>query len=549
MIGLIAMLACRDGDDPDRPRPADTHPVPSNTGDSAEPTGETAGVRVVRGPTTCSDPGARASEGAFARQEIGLDWRFADGWRTPGWDIRFGARGIVVGDFDRDGHLDVLVPQELEKTRLLLGDGQGTLTEAPERLDRNDALLGPIGGATADWDADGDLDVFLYGQLSPALLLINDGTGFFSVEVHAEWDVVQVGCGGTAAFADADLDGDVDLFYGRMGRGGADEPIPCTNRLLLNEGGAFVDHSELLPAEVQAIRGTAGGFHQFDEDVEPELYVVGLAEEAFVGTNLLLDRQLDGSWAVVHGNGLDVPIAGMGMAAADMNDDGLMDVAIAGFSEIKYLKSVTPGVWANASAATWLGPDPARDQVVAWGGEFEDYDLDGFLDASFTFGTTLFSPFFQPDEIWRWDVAAARFTPVGEAWGVSDDNVNRGTVSADLNEDGYPDWLKRELGGVLFVDASRCGEASWLEVRLRQDGANLDAIGARIRVIAGEDHWDRTIIAGSDSFCSGGPPVAMFGLGDRARIDRVEVTWPDGGVTSWGPQEARQVLEFTRPVP
>jgi hypothetical protein len=551
VVALVSLLACHDAGPPvgdrDGSDPTDTAPTTAvETGDSGAPPWETAGIRVIRAPTACADPAPRSALGAFERQELGLDWTFAEGWRTPGWDVRYGARGIVVGDFDRDGHLDVIAPQELETTRILMGAGDGHLSEAPERLAPNPALTGAIGGATADWDADGDLDVFLYGQLTPALLLLNDGAGHFAVEVHPEWDVLRIGCGGSAAFGDMDLDGDLDLFYGRMGW--ADPSglaIACTNRLLVNEGGAFVDRSELLPADVQAIRGTAGGFHQFDADLEPELYVVGLAEEEFYGTNLLLDRQPDGSWAALHGNGLDVPIAGMGMAAADTNDDGIMDVAIAGFEEIKYLQSVLPGVWANASAVAHLVPDPAVDQVVAWGGEFADYDLDGHLDVSFTFGTTLRSPLQQPDEIWRWE--GDSFVPTGAAWGVADREVNRGTITADLNEDGWPDWIKRELGGVVFLDVSRCGDASWLDVRLHQDTANPDAIGARVRVIVGDAHQDRTIVAGSTSLSSGGPPVAMFGLGAAEKVDRLEVTWPDGAVTTWGPQDARQVLEVSRP--
>ncbi|MBA2322170.1 MAG: CRTAC1 family protein, partial [Deltaproteobacteria bacterium] len=410
---------------------------------------------------------------------------------------------------------------------------------------REDALVGPIGGATADWDADGDLDVFLFGQLTPAVMLRNDGAGVFAAEPHPEWDVNVIGCGGTAAFADADLDGDIDLFYGRMGRGADVVNLPCENRLLLNDGVALVDRSDLLPPEIQALRGTAGGFHQFDADPEPELYVVVLSEEEFVGVDLLLDRQPDGRWVAVRGNGLDVPVAGMGLAAADLNDDGLTDVAIAGFGEVKYLLSVGGEIWADAAQASGLVPDASRDQIVAWGGEFADFDLDGRLDLAMTFGTTLRSPLLQPDEIWRG--TEGMFEPVAAAWGVDQREVNRGNLVGDFDEDGWPDQIKRELGGVVFLDTSRCGDAAWLEIRLKQDTANPDAIGARIRVIAEDQHWDRTIGAGSTSFTSGGPPVAHFGFGSVETVDRIEVTWPDGAITRWGPADTRQVIQLERP--
>jgi hypothetical protein len=534
-------------------------------------------ISSVSGPITCADPTARETAPLAPEQRTVLGdggaWRFAADYHTSTWDLRWGGRGVVVADFDGDGLLDIIAPQTLEPTRLLLGNADGTWTE--RELPEADGITGAVGGSAADFDGDGDLDVFLYGLLKsldpgatdagvPPVLLVNDGTGTFTGESHPEWEEPEfMGCGGSASWADFDLDGDLDLFYGRLGLVREVEGyVPCRKRLLENQGdGTFVDVADTwFGDDIQQLRVLASGWHPaWDGDHWPELYVV--ADAILEGTdpelvppgmsNLLYDNGPQGLGRLPLPS-IEKRLAGMGLAAEDLDADGIVDVLVPGVDELPLLVSTSPTVWTDHADVWGAIPDGTRGQSSGWGGEFADLDNDGNLDLVLTFGSFAnATP--EPDEIYRWtgpppaEDDGGGFEPVGEAWGFSDDAPNRGMIVADLDGNGWLDIVKREIGGVVWVDVANCGPEGWLEIQLDGPGLNSRAIGATVRVDVGDTTWSRTIAAGSTSFASGGPPVAHFGLGDADQVDRIEVTWPDGTETTHGPQDTRQILKIRHP--
>lgn len=524
--------------------------------ESAEPTdgagGGTGASGLVGEPLACADPAGHVAA-PWTRTEIGVDWRFEPDWRTAGWDLRFGARGVLVADFSGDGHQDVLVPQFSEPLRLLLGDGTGALVEGLAPMPEEPALTGLVGGSAADFDGDGDLDAMLYGQLSPPVLLTNDGHGAFQVAVHAEWDRDFLGCGGSAAWADFDLDGDLDLFYGRLGAAREDDVLVCGSRMLVNDGsGAFTDASDAyLDPIVQEVHALAAGWGQYDADPWPELYIA--ADAVFESSSVPIEGHSDklvdndGSGLVYRPEaqmGLDIKLAGMGLGAGDLNEDGLTDVAISGWGEIKLLRSAGT-VWVDQSQSWGIVPRTDVHQVVAWGGEFVDVDANGELDLVMGFGATEGDSSQQPDALYL--QRSGVWTEEAAAWAFDDPVATRGFVTADLNEDGWPDLVKRELGGVVVTHLSACGEASVLVVRLLdEDSGNRFAVGALVRVRTADVWRSRMVYAGSTSMASGGPAEVMFGLGDAAGVDEVEVIWPDGERVSYGPAAVDQRLTVNR---
>ncbi len=561
MIAWSIALACGPGDTD----PTDSIDPTGGTGttDTSPPT--TTGTwptnpDVTVTPVSCAGPVARGPD-AWVRSELGLDWTFEPDWRSANWDLRFGARGLVVSDFDGDGHLDMIVPQYSEKSRLLVGDGVGGFVDGPALPDLA-ALRGPIGGAAADIDGDGDSDAFLYGQLSPPVFLVNDGAGQFVGTEHPEWDQPDfLGCGGSASFGDMDLDGDLDLFYGRLGAyrtvDGVTSFVACPSRMLVNDGlGTFVDHPEMLDDDTDLSRILASGWHQVDEDPWPELYLVAenTADGEDVGDvevllpNFIYDNDASGLVHDAEGfPGLEVRLAGMGLAAGDINSDGLADFAVAGWGEVPTLDSTAGGVWVNQSVSRGVIPDAAVDQVVAWGGDYADLDNDGYEDLLVAFGATVQLPTRQPDGLWR-GAPSGDWPSVAPDWGMDDDLSMRGFVVADVNRDGWLDVLKREMGGVVVTYVSKCGAESWLAVSLN-DGQRPDgfAVGATVRVRAGDRVWTEWVVAGSTNFGSGGPAEVHFGLGDVEAIDGVDVVWPDGELTSYAGLPVRSFVEIQRP--
>lgn len=115
----------------------------------------------------------------------------------------------------------------------------------------------------------------------------------------------------------------------------------------------------------------------------------------------------------------------------------------------------------------------------------------------------------------------------------------------DLDADGRLDLVKRNKDALPVVLFGTCGTNHWLEIELRDDGPNTRAIGARVRVIAGENDQVRWVRAGGRSLSSGGPPEVHFGLWTVDRVD-VEVTWPDGEIELFTDLAADQRLRIHR---
>jgi hypothetical protein len=110
----------------------------------------------------------------------------------------------------------------------------------------------------------------------------------------------------------------------------------------------------------------------------------------------------------------------------------------------------------------------------------------------------------------------------------------RGAALADLNLDGLLDLvvvnrrvnvsLYRNVGAGTAADPKPMG--NWAAIRLQQDGANRDAIGAWVEVAAG-DHVERRELTVGGGHASGQLGWMHFGLGDADHAT-VTVTWPDG---------------------
>ncbi len=463
------------------------------------------------------------------------------------------ASGMVVGDLDGDGLHDMVTPTE-PYAQLYRGRSDGGARPVPE-LSGFDLSFG-AGGSLADYDGDGDLDLFLARFDRPDRLLRNDargwGEGMAFTDVTEEAGVGARGPSTSSAWGDMDRDGDLDLFVARYGAlldGGG----PAPSLLYENLGdGTFLDRSEHLPDEVQGGWTRMAGWHDLDLDGFPELLVVNdLGDPSVllwnVGGRLVADDGRSGFGTAVRGAGLGV---------GDLNGDGTPDMLVTEWGRVALLESAGDDQWFDHARARGLVPDAARDQVVPWGAELADVDNDGLLDAVVAFGNVQIdgveagpdwaNPLRQPDAVYL-QQPDGRFVDAGAALGLDDRGVNRGFVLADVNGDGVLDIAKRDQAGSGALYLSECTGAAWLAVDLRQDDTpNGFAVGATVRVWAGGRLHQRTVSAGSTGFGSGGPPELHFGLGDVDRVDRVQVIWPDGSASETDGFEARRRVAFSR---
>lgn len=507
------------------------------------------------GVQACADPEARASLGPMEEAWLGQDWASQE---PPGVGLEEGWRGagVVVADLDGDELLDIFLPGR-GACQLFLGEADGELRAAPEQLPP-ELPCEAWGASAADVDGDGDLDLLVVRDGAPDLLWRNDGAGQFEADPEAGLSRRPSG-GRSAAWGDWEGDGDLDLFVanhvvGGIGTGGGGGPIlgggtleADPNRLFRNLGhGRFEDASPELPAEALDGLGFLGAWIDADGDRDLDLYVVndlGAAKEP----NALVLQEADGSWSLAPaGHGLDLAIDGMGLGVGDLNADGIPDLAVTDVDRLHLMVSDALG-WADHARFAGLEPDPDAGQTHSWGVELADLDNSGTLDLIVVFGDIEGdlddeARLPQPDGLWLQD-DGGRFEEQAAAWGLDQDIDGRGLALADLNQDGWLDVVKPDYrGGPARALLSRCGEAAWLRVRVEGEGHNTRGVGAEVVAWAeGRPHrgW---IQAGSSSLGSSAPPEVHLGLGDAERVELLEISWPQGGTSSWRDLATRQVL-------
>ena len=495
-------------------------------GPPAAPTIPTAAATATEHGVQICDAPQRRREVAYDRLESG-DW--AD--RPPSGT----AWGLAVADFDEDGWLDIVLPS-IDGVRLYEGSASGLVRADPDAMPEATRTPGWKVGAAADFDGDGQLDVYLGGG-DRSLWLTGRGDGTFAA--------ARSDRGPTYGAAFGDLDGDGDLDAVVANGGGTDSP-----GIYENAGGALVpQHSWAPPGFFEGL--TFGvGIVDLNQDMRPELYKVN--DIASRTGNALLWNRGGGAFEADGGEaGLDIEICSMGLGLGDLNGDAIPDLAISDCDDLWLFESSAAGRFVDASAARDLRTYPDTDRTVPWGVEMGDLDNDGDLDVYVGYGFFRSEdwpmPRHQPDGIYE-NVDGA-FVEVAAAWGVDDLGTTRGFALADLDNNGWLDIVKPDVRtGRPHLYLARCGEAAWARVALRQPGPNTRAVGAQVRFVTSENAQTRWVFAGGTSVGSGGPNEVHAGLGDAETVD-VEVVWPDGARTTHGPFETRQRIQIVRGVP
>jgi hypothetical protein len=478
--------------------------------------------------------------------------------------------GVAIVDADGDGLMDVFL---VNGTRL--DDGRAG-SAATSHLYRNRGGLrfediSKASGFTktgwgqgvcaSDYDADGDADLFVtyYGQ---SVLYRNEGRGRFTDATDASglsasgtrWDT---GC----SWFDYDLDGHLDLIvtsYLEFDRTRVPEPGAGTHclwkgvpvmcgprglpfarqRLFRNDGrGRFADVS--AASGVGAIKGCYGFTavaSDFDNDGYPDLYVACDSTPS-----LLFRNRRDGTF---EENGLLAGAAlnedgqeqgGMGVAVADYDEDGDMDIVKTNFSDDipNVYHNTGQGVFEDRVLRSGLG---GYMQYVGWGVHLMDVDHDGLRDLLMVNGHVYPEAERSPDVGYRqprllyWHVGDGRFKDVTSGAGDGITTAawsSRGSASGDLDDDGRLEVVISNLGGRPSLLANRAPQKAWVLVKLEGRAPNRDAIGARVTVVAAGRRISGEIQTGT-SFLSQNDPRLHVGLGSARGYDRIEVRWPRG---------------------
>ena len=491
---------------------------------------------------------------------------------------QYGA-GIVVFDFDGDGLDDVYVTDTRGPNALYHNGGKGIFVDVAVAAGIDEPLERSIGGCAADYDNDGDRDLYLTNYGVNRLFQNNGDMSFSDVtgtvvdrQTGSYW---SMGC----AWGDYDQDGFVDLIVVRYFN--PEEPVMAITEnafsvvggldLYHNNGGTQLSIVTSLlgdvslgktarkPGEIGNVLGT--GFQprwfDFDNDGDLDLYVVNdLGDKVQANAMWRNDGPGDTSaWRFVDvskESGTAIEMFGMGIAVGDYNVDGHMDFFVTNIGENVLFKNNGDGLTFENSAAN-AGVSKGELGVterVTWGTVFFDYDNDAdedlYIASGYLKDANQVLRRQQPNLLLE-NNGDGTFRDLSPASGADDSGLGRGVVYVDYDQDGCLDLFLSNYGQRARLFRNQCDhEHSWLGVRLVGTTSNRDGIGARVELSTGNLAQAREVSAGSSQM-SQNTLIAHFGMADSAKADTLTVKWPSGTVQVLNDIPANQIVTITEP--
>ncbi|HUS36082.1 MAG TPA: CRTAC1 family protein [Verrucomicrobiae bacterium] len=488
--------------------------------------------------------------------------------------------GAAFLDYDNDGDQDLLfvngtswpgkIPAGKKQTTAALyqNDGKGHFIDVTSGSGLDAPIYG-MGAAVGDYDRDGKIDV-LITAVGGARLFHNLGGGKFKDET------ASAGVGGNendwstaATFFDMDNDGDLDLYVGNYVRWSPEidrevgyklvgvgraygQPMNFEGalpHLYRNEGnGKF---SEIAEAAGLHVKNAATGVPaaktlgvvavDVDNDGFMDLIVANDTVQ-----NHLFQNQKNGTFKEVGATaGIAFDSYGatrgaMGIDAARYRDDAEMGIAIGNFANEMTALYVSQGralSFADESITEGIGP--VSRLPLKFGVQFFDYDLDGRLDLLTCNGhleeeiskVQASQKYAQSAQLF-WNCGPTKkgcFIPVEQNKAGADlfkPIVGRGSAYADIDGDGDLDVLLLQTGGApMLLRNDQALKNNWLRLKLVGKTGNLDAIGAWVEVKAGGKTMQRHVTA-TRSYLSQSELPVTIGLGDAQTVESIKITWP-----------------------
>lgn len=460
----------------------------------------------------------------------------------------FFAGGAAAGDFDGDGHVDLVFTRLNDNDIFYRNRGDGTF----EARTTTAGFIFPTytnGVVSGDIDNDGDLDLYMTSVgYTRNYLYLNNGHGFFTDAGTSHPTALANGVqrsGQGASFGDYDNDGYLDLVTGDWGNFVA----KSQSRLFRNRGaaqpGGFEDVT--VAAGINVYRDErsyryAPRFVDLDRDGQMDLTFVADFETSQLFWNNGDGTFTDGTLAA----GVGTDLNGMGTTFGDYDGDGDLDWFITNITEPPGI--VTPfGGWnrlyRNEGNRTFSDVTQAagvRDSRWSWGTTFFDYDNDGDVDLAATNGYN--GQGWIDDRTFLWQNSGGVFSDVSDASNISDTQQGRGLIHLDYDEDGDLDVLvvNNAAAPVLYRNDGG-NENNYLRVKLQGTLSNRDGIGAWISAtpdLTNPSHMLVWEIDGGSSFVSQSERTAHFGLGTNTEpVDLIRIEWPASGIV----QELRNV--------
>ena len=519
----------------------------------------------------------------------------------------FASSGVAVGDIDGDGLPDLYLTR---------GPGTNVLYRQTAPFQFEDVTAGAgvtmatswsSGAAFADVNGDGHTDLYVCAYDAPNALFLNDGTGKFTNIAKASGvDVKDASL--MAHFQDYDRDGDLDMYlltnrlyragglptgeathmvngvpqilpefepYYRLEKTASSYVVRTVGRedgLFRNDGtGKFTNVSK--QAGISGRRyGLSATWIDYDHDGHTDLYVAN----DFKDPDCLYRNQGDGTFKdVIQDVVPHTPWFSMGSDAADLNNDGLMDLLVLDMSSTSHYKEkvnmgdmsthqvfmdtanprqlMRNAVFINSGAGRFLESahmSGLSSTDWSWAVKLADFDNDGLTDVFVTNGMAAEmtnadlarnQSQMRGQEEWDYLKDKARriepnlafrnrdglhFESSSKSWGLDHEGMSYGSAWADFDRDGCLDLVVAHLNEPISVYRNQAGGHRLL-VTLQGNGKNPAGLGARLTIRTGERTQARVLNPGT-GFVSSNDPVIHVGLGDVNKVDELVIEWPSG---------------------
>ncbi|HET8925351.1 MAG TPA: CRTAC1 family protein [Candidatus Acidoferrum sp.] len=502
----------------------------------------------------------------------GISWVHVSGKSPEKYLPESSGAGCALFDYDNDGWMDIYLvnsgkcdfytPDLPLRNALYRNNRDGTFTDVTQKAGVAAGGFGQ-GVAVGDYDRDGfpDLYVTQYGR---SILFHNNGDGTFS-DVTEKAGVAAPGWASSAVWFDYDNDGLLDLFVCQFVDFSKEKNKPCgihedgkrhycipkiyrpmPSWLFHNNGdGTFTDVSKT--SGIASHLGKAWGVVATDinNDGWMDLFVSNDTVPNFLFVNNGKGKFIEnGTEAGVAYSANGKPRSGMGLDSADFNEDGWQDLFVANLDreDFAIYRNNRDGTFDDLAIPTGIAK--ATRAMSGWGLKFFDYDNDGDLDLLLANGNpddlikALHGESAYEEPLLLFNGTGKSFEDVSARSGPLFTTMmsSRGLAIGDFDNDGAVDVLISVNNGAPLLLRNNAGKHNhWLGIRLVGKKCNPDAVGAKVSYQAGDLKRSRMKVGGG-SYLSSHDPRIVLGLGNRDKVDWVEVKWPlpGGGTQRFG---------------